>query len=753
MADTGARLFRMTGWLRGAGSRLVVAALTALWAMPAAAVQYETEIDIETEQDLYDLQLEGEISETTLETLLELHRTGVDLNLAGSEELYQLPNLTYAEVKAILSYRKQAGRIDDPADLVAANVLSPKALVQIAPFLVVTDADPRRAATFGGRAQYGIGWSNGDDSMSPMYLRGRVKGPYGLSAGLLALTTRRRLGELEYDAARKALSAPRPGYAFHLPKLFLEWDKARYGVIVGSYRIGFGERLTLDNTTKYTPDGYYGDDVVFVPQDLESLCRESTGELSESPCSEADRHTAVTPDFSWRDSFRGAAARAQVPVGDFQLRATAFGSYQSRSIYQYEIFDRRACGDDPHSDAKGCSAPSVYVRGEDPTAYASKHSYATLPNIYDELAAGGNLTLKHAYNGYVGLTGYYASPSWSMGPELQLDFQEWSRTPYNGPYGAVGVNGGLTLGSLNFFAEAARSFDSMKDGPGGGFGVVQRTTLSALAQELELLLRYYDAGFANPYSRATAAPDEYDGLRNRNEAGARLRYRGVYSDWVFNADTDVWFWPEDGKYAGTKGTASAAAKARVQFQGYNSVQPWVSLEYKNKDLSNNADSFVNHRGETVGACYETGEEREGVEGVRPCSGSFYRAAAGIKIVPLRELSFDVRYQHEWLNDAKHVSDLRQDSVFRATIAYRPIDQLRVRLRARYLFEDTSNDSYLEESLWTYLQVSWMATKQIQASLRYDVYALLDSRENTLARNSVWNDVPEQRARLELEASF
>ncbi|MGI5864308.1 MAG: helix-hairpin-helix domain-containing protein [Myxococcales bacterium] len=752
MAGTGAKRIDMASGLGGTRARALLVALAVLWATPAAAVQYESEIDIETEQDLYDLQLEGEISESTLETLLELYRTGVDLNVAGAEELYQLPNLTYAEVRAILSYRKQVGRIDDPADLVAANVLTPKALMQIAPFLVVSGADPRRASNFGGRAQYGIGWSNGDDSMSPMYLRGRVKGPYNLSGGLLALTTRRRLGEIEYDSTRDALTAPRPSYAFHLPKLFVEWNKAQYGIIVGSFRIGFGERLTLDNTTQYAPDGYYGDDVVFVPQDLEGLCKESKGELSESPCTEEQRYSSVTPDFSWRDSFRGAAARFQVPVGDFQLRATAFGSYQSRSIYQYEIYDRRECGDDPHSDASACDAPPVYVKGTDPSAQTSKHSYVTLPDIYDELAAGGNLTLKHAYNGYVGVTGYYASPSWSAQP-MELDFQEWSRTPYGGPYGAVGINGGLTLGSLNFFAEAARSFDSMKDGPGGGFGVVQRTTLSALAQELELLLRYYDAGFANPYSRATAAPDEYDGLRNRNEAGVRLRYRGVYSDWVFNADTDFWFWPQDGKYAGTKGTANAAAKARVQFQGYDRVQPWVSFEYKNKDLSRNEDSYVNHRGETVGACYETGEEREGVEGVRPCTGSFYRAAAGVKIAPLRELYFDVRYQHEWLNDAKHVSGLRQDSVLRATIAYRPIDQLRIRLRSRYLFEDTSSDTYLEESLWSYLQVSWLVTKQIQASLRYDVNVLLDSRESTLERNRVWNDVPEQRARLELEANF
>lgn len=62
----------------------------------ALAAQYETEIAVENETDLYELNQRSDISDSTLETLVELMRTGVDLNNASREELYELPNITYA---------------------------------------------------------------------------------------------------------------------------------------------------------------------------------------------------------------------------------------------------------------------------------------------------------------------------------------------------------------------------------------------------------------------------------------------------------------------------------------------------------------------------------------------------------------------------------------------------------------------------------------------------------------------------------
>src|SRR5690606_33525302 len=97
-----------------------------------------------------------------------------------------------------------------------------------------------------------------------------------------------------------------------------------------------GQRLTFDNTDRYTPNGFFLDDAVFRYNDLGVECRESQGELPESPCAGPAGDVYVTKDFRWRDSLRGVAIGAKhlsVPVGWLQLYG--FGSWQSRQIYQY----------------------------------------------------------------------------------------------------------------------------------------------------------------------------------------------------------------------------------------------------------------------------------------------------------------------------------------------------------------------------------------------------------------------------------
>src|SRR5687767_4032944 len=105
-------------------SRLLIALL--LVSCQALGAQYEAEIDIENETDLYELNQRGDIGDDTLDTLVELIRTGVDLNTASRDELYELPNITYAEVDRILEYRQKVTHIDDPADLVRVEILTEK---------------------------------------------------------------------------------------------------------------------------------------------------------------------------------------------------------------------------------------------------------------------------------------------------------------------------------------------------------------------------------------------------------------------------------------------------------------------------------------------------------------------------------------------------------------------------------------------------------------------------------------------------
>src|SRR5207247_1219805 len=67
--------------------------------------------------------------------LLDLIRDGVDLNSASRDELYDLPGISYTEVDAIILYRKNKGRIEDPTELVGAGALTNEQLILVAPFI------------------------------------------------------------------------------------------------------------------------------------------------------------------------------------------------------------------------------------------------------------------------------------------------------------------------------------------------------------------------------------------------------------------------------------------------------------------------------------------------------------------------------------------------------------------------------------------------------------------------------------------
>lgn len=709
-----------------------------LWGTAAFAATYEVEIDVDSEQDLYELYTKGEISEETLHTLVELMRDGVNLDRASREELYELPGLGYAEVDAILHYRKLSRSIDDPAKLVGAGALTPEQLQKIAAFLVIEA--PQGALPMGGRLRALSAYSLADPNAPPAFLQAKLKAPFDLTGSVLLLTERDRLGPVQYDPVRGALSATAPAYSLRVPKFFVQWKRPQRQAVAGTFRIGFGQRLTLDNTTRQAPNGIYGDDVVFLGSDLSSKdCTLAAGELSASPCSAEEQNRYVLSDFSVREGFRGLAGGIdELEVGSGKLSAYAFGSYQSRSVYQYELYAPNRCVD-PHDDADpACASPQVFVRQDDPFAPTARFAYQTLPEVWTELAAGGHLALSLG-PARVGATAYGALPSWNVAG-ASLDFQEWSRYPYGGPFGAAGLDAAISFGALNFFAEATRSFDSM-GGAGGGVGLLQRSVLSLKRQELELSLRYYDRNFVNPYGRPISGPDELEGQRARNELGARLSYEAKRLwDLRLRAAVDLWAWPQDGEAQGTAGRTSLYAYARADFEGFRSVVPGLWVDLRNKDLGQN------DRGE----CYETSTERNESGEPLPCSGELRRVAARVQFEPWGKLfGWSVQGQYSWLDDPVYANGFRQDAALWVEAFSRPSPAWRLNARVRYLTEDLVDPARLEDSVWGVLDATYIYGPQLLARLRYDLLKYLDQRASTALRQPQ----PEQRIRLELEARF
>jgi hypothetical protein len=705
-----------------------VAALLLLTPTPARAEQYEVFISITEEEELYDLFTEGQIGEDTLNTLVDLLQRGVDINGAGRDDLYALPNLDYAEVDAILAYRAEAGRIDDPAALVAAGVIDADTLLSIAPFLVVRPPGRPAFATDGlVRAQ--TRWSQEDDQFPPTAVLVRLASLRHLSAGGLAVITRSRLDDVVHEPNRDALAAGAPTTQIHLPKAWVQWKQDELTAIAGTFRAGFGQRLTFDVTDRVTPTGLYPDDDVFRDTDLVRACRLSRGELLDAPC---DDNVYVTPDFRWRDGLLGAGVHIDdLPVGPGRLQVTGFASAQPRSIYQYEIYDRGRCADPTDDADPACSAPQVWDVGDDPLAPAARFSFSTLPDIVREDLGGGNLTYRLARRTHVGVTAWGADVTW-LAEGIDLDFQEWSRYPYGGPYGAVGTDAAWgVLGWLDLQAEAARSFDSQPAG-GGGAAVV-RAVGSWKKKQVEASLRWYDTDFANPYARPIAAADEYDGNRARDEAGGRLRFSGLVDRAKrvnLRALADLWRQPSTAQW-------KTQLYLRTDVDVSRRFRWGLWGEFDDKDLRRGG------RDECYEVILENDENGEPI----PCGGMKMKLTGRLRWQPSPRWWLAGQVDHSWQDDGG--PGFRRDLSTWAIATLKPAEGFTARLRARYLNQDLGDSASLEESLWTYVDLSWRLASRRRVRLRWDYYWRLDDRQSTLDRSPQ----PENWLWLEVEEKF
>ncbi|MBK8237311.1 MAG: hypothetical protein IPK74_17345 [Deltaproteobacteria bacterium] len=718
---------------------LVVALATVLTLTvggPAHAIEYEIFIDVDDDDDLYELYTSGQISEGTYDTLVDLMRRGTDLDTAAREDLYALPNLTYVDVDRILAYRAEAGHIHDPAALVTAGVLSELTLSSIAAFLTVGEVDPRKAPV-NGSIRYQTVWTVGDNRAPPMVLQARVNTLQHLTLGMAGFLTHNRLGPVAWDPNRDALSAEIDRPRVRLPKAFIQWDTPEYGVILGSYRVGFGQRLTFDNSGRYTPNGFFLDDSYLRRVKLTRLCKESTGELDGVPC---DTSKYGSPDYRFRYGLLGVAAGAKhisLPKGWLQLYG--FFSFQPRDIYQYQVYDTDRCSDPTDSDNPDCSAPPVFKRRDPLLAESSEYSFQTLPNLFDLMLGGGNFSWFHDRRTHVGVTGYGAAPRWRA-QGVDLDFRPYSPFPYGGAFGAVGADASWGYRWADLFVEVARSFDNQTKPGGGGMGTVVRHTATWDVHEIEVSARYYDKKFNNPFSRSIAAADQNAGLRASNEAGGRVRYSAQLADRVtLRTFLDVWS-DVDRPRPQVKFYARADAQATDWFR------PGLWFQVQDRDIGDNGgvESYcdlgdnaydVDANGSTV-----TEDPQDTMPSTEPgatvvgCTGERYSMTARMRFDPHRRVWMQLQWRHDFTEDSDYPGSVRHDGAGIFLITTNPIDPLRIRMRWRYYDDDIQNRARYEQSVWGYFDVSYRVRRWFVPRVRYDLIFRLDRRDATLARS-------------------
>ena len=714
--------------------KAIVIALALVLARTARAIPYETFIDVDDEADLNDLLAANDISQDTFDELLDLLEQGVDLNTADRAELYTLPNLTYADVDKIIAYRSlNKGRINDPADLVSAGALTQEQLLAISGFIVVRPRGENPLSLHGwikGETRYTVR----DDIAPPFTLRARFTAMRHFTAGIALESTRLEVGQPVYDPNRDALIADPAKYSGKIAKAYVKWEDNDYSAILGSFRAGFAQRLTFDNTRHYTPNGLYLDDQVYYSGDLTTECKQSGGELLASPCSGAAGDRYVTPDFVFRDSMFGVGAGMKhIELETGWLQAYAFASASRRSVYQYELVikdnpDGTPHCADPHDDANpNCAAPTVYVKPSgNPLSPTARFSFETLPNVILEKLAGANVTYFHDRRNSVGITAFGAE-STSLVSGVDLDFQEWSTHPFGGRYGAAGGNFAFGRDWLDIFGEASLSFNNQpKFDPafstapsGGGPAAILRMTATRKHEELEVVGRYFTAGFDNPYSRPISESDEYDGQRTRDEAGVRIRYVRADKQLQLRALIDVWENPS---------TGIAKLDTYVRANVRTTEDLWLGLweRYQDKDLQRGGHD----------QCFEVSTDMNENGEPIPCGGRQLTSIIHAQFRPDATLSATLMLEHQLLDDntqSEFMNSFRQDLAAWAIVLWKPNADLRVRGRIRYLNEAIEDSGYLETSISTVLDATVRVRDADHLRVRFDTKFWLDDRMSTMAR--------------------
>lgn len=694
------------------GSAACAIACALLISTPATAAPYESFIDVETEEDLADLVAEGVISSETYESLAELLARGIDINRASRDELYSLPNLSYVDVDAILEYRKIKGRITSLAELATAGVLDERTVLSVSAFLLIGEGsllDELR-----GHVVARTRGTPDDRTAPPVMVRGRVMLGDAWTVGGAALTTRYRLGDVRYDPARDALSAEPAGLQAHLPKFYARYQNGGFTAVLGTYGVGFGQRLVFDTTNDYTPAGIVVDDRIDSLDELSLECRRSDGERPKE-CERSDTQR-VTPDFRWRESLTGAAATYELPkLGNATLSLTGWASFQRRRVYQYDLYRPDQCND-PRRDDEACGSPDVYVTRSSVLAPTDRTRYATLPNVFGDWVGGANVTLAASRRHYVMATGYAVATS-PLIEGIELDYQESSGRPHGGGYGAAGLAGGTGVGAWDVGAEVAMSIDNMAPrvgdaAGGGGPAAIVRGTYTQKRQLLEATLRYYDVNFANPYGRPIADSDEFEGLRARDEAGAQLRYRAKHGRLVIDALGDLWTTP-----------TNDLKKARAFLHSDLRIDAWwqlgVWLDYKNQNLTSLSGiacvALIDDNGDAIS-----------------CDVQEVRTALRAKFTPNKKLALFAQAQHKLAKASNEAEDRNDLSAWLRAVV-RPSASWNVRARLRWLSESFDDNTTDEDSLDGAVDVGFRSRPGEWWRLRTSMYWLTDKRASTADR--------------------
>jgi len=704
----------------------------ALVARPVRAEPFDAFVVVEDEEDLAELHRREVIDDATHASLQALLLHPLDLARATREELYGLPNLSYADVDRLLARRRAEAPWRSARELRAARILSSAKLRAILPFVRFADREVR---SFAGSVRYRSIAVLSDHRVPPMTLEARFE-----SSGVQAWTTlgleREALRPIEFDATRDALVTAGPTARVWPHRYGVLWRTRRWQVLFGTFSAGFGQRLTIDTTQRTSPRGIYPEWSYGLHGSLVRPCRATAGELDQAPCADA-AHDEVLGDPSVPSSWGGVAVSLlpwRLPRGS--LEAHAWVSLQSPETSQYAVQRGDRCEAGP-----ACEAPTLYrIDPRHPSHPAPALSYRRLPWIRFDLVAGADVTYAIGTRSRVGLRGYGAQTWWRF-PELQLDFRESETRPPGGPHGALGVDGVWGRGPVDLFAEVAYAITS-RPGSSGGFAAIAGVRATWSRHQAESWARYYGPRYENPYAGAYAQPDELGGLRVRDEAGGMVRYTGRLQPWwSIRARLDLW-------------TSTRAPHPRLAFALRQDFAPlgWLRVA-ATADVQDRDLQVTGH-----GICFEGEPRRSAPIRHDTCRGMAVGMTFGVHVSPHPHVALLAQYRHRFLDEddldgnvlaSPYARRFRQDGTATFEIRWRIHERVRLRLRGHWRDEKLQAWAFGEQWVVAVAELRARPLPWLDATLGYSTKVWLEPRDRPVPRSPN----PEHWLRVRLEARF
>ena len=697
--------------------------LGCFWLSQAQARQYSTEIIINSTEELYALLQSGELQDEEVELLVALYQRPLDINRADRIMLFDLPTLSYELADKVIQYRAQHGGFKAKEDLLQIDGIDASIFAAIKPFIKVdktTTPEPEVVPMFRGRAVMGTLWrkgfiASGDSARNTntidetkerasgpqAYLRFDTQGLTYFGAGGL-MTFRRRTNAL-WDYSTGYLVSDGPENIPDLDQLYLWGGFGQWSVILGSYNVGFGERLTFDRTVHRDPHGWYENTIISEDN--------SSGRLRPRP-----------------GLFGGAISLNNLSFPAGWLDVTGFASYQKKDVYQYDF----NYGFDPwYGSSNVCETngdcPDGYSCGDDNVCYSSsiydkkdmdtKYTYETLKDAYTEILVGGNTTWFLNESSHVGITGYTSSAEFSLAEPANPSFKESANYPTNNKASAIGVNGRWGMGPAEVSGEYALSAS-------GGMGMYLRGILDATQwAELSLSLRHFDPKFENPYARVEAADDEAYGQRARNEQGVRfdamlrpikrLRLTTTINTWQNPYENEIT--PDGIEWTlAAKPVQDLKFRQRASYGITSKDYVYALVQYDNKDLSKNSrdESYA------LGDYYGAGEKR--------------RLQFGARTARIRNLRINFNYTWAWEDVSKYEKKLDLEQSMRLRISWKPLQKTFVIAYFSMWFHDiefttTSRSDREKPKEQAYLEVRQGINDLLSVNMRYGVSHFKDER--------------------------